>query len=172
MPLAHSTVKRLSVAVVKLYYSLCCLLVSRHGILQKTVSIHFDFCQITSPLHQYSPSELFKRRQSLGEGGWIYECAPRFVYLCVFQSCDEHTQVSTLREYLWKNDYLGKNRSLMKITPLQFAAHRPAVRVLVYGYYWKSLRLHRELSNRDHSWRCCAIQLLFDFWDFGPILTI
>lgn len=69
MPVAHSTVKRLSVAVVKLYYSLCCLLVSRHGILQKTVSIHLDFCQITSPLHQYSPSELFKRRQSLGEGG-------------------------------------------------------------------------------------------------------
>lgn len=64
----------------------CVAFVSRHWILQRMLSIHLDFCQITSPSRQYSPSELLKRRQSLGGVrvcAWVYDCEPYFVCACV-----------------------------------------------------------------------------------------
>ena len=100
--------------------------VSRRRILQRMISIHFSFCQITSPLYQYNPSELFKKRQF-----GVCVCVYCEFMICVYSKAV--MQYHSCESIYGGNDYPGKNRTLMKIIPLQFVPHRPAVGVLVYG---------------------------------------
>lgn len=64
------------------------------------------------------------------------------------RGCGTHSSITPKRVFMERNDYLGKNRTLMKIVPLQFAPRRPAVGVIVYGYYRSSVSVHREVLGQ------------------------